>query len=314
LLSEATGLHVDKLKSILNSDVNEQNIDEQGRFTELMESLDKDKGVAFLKRVTGKDVKRMFVLSNVSNIIRRFILVPPDRDIIINAYQREDVILDAPKEQQPEPEQRPEAGNQVVGQGESNKLSDEEKRQNVRLNVMGDLRGIQGMPPSEEVVNAFFKIINLQSLPQYDGIAFDFYKVFDELFARREVNFVDKHVNLAILLVRFEVYLKKLYYLISGSEILPADDANVNLIQALKKFPCLWSLRWTTGKKYKTLSDYLERLRMRRNTEAGNGAHASMFLTEKELDNNIHEAVVLYMYVTGMCLGDLKDKYPEELG
>ena len=46
-----------------------------------------------------------------------------------------------------------------------------------------------------------------------------------------------------------------------------------------------------------------------RNTEEGNGAHFSTFFTEEQLNANIKDFVTMYMYVTGMCLADLKKKY-----
>ena len=40
-----------------------------------------------------------------------------------------------------------------------------------------------------------------------------------------------------------------------------------------------------------------------------NGAHSSYLLTEPQLDSNIKAFVTLYLYVTGMCLEELKQKY-----
>ena len=37
--------------------------------------------------------------------------------------------------------------------------------------------------------------------------------------------------------------------------------------------------------------------------------HKRMEATEKQLDENIKAFVTLYVYVTGMCLNELKEKY-----
>lgn len=311
-LSEATGLDLGKLMKLVTENVNEQNIDEQGRFMDLMATLDKDKGVIFIKKVTNKDVKKMFLMSKISNIIRRFILDPTERAKIIFAYQNENAILD---ENIPDelPNSTATNSNEELASSQTkdeNKLDDQEKRNGVRKLVMKDLRGIPGMPPSEDIVNSFFKIINEPTLPHLDGIAIDLYKVFDELFARKKVSFIDKHVDSGVLLVKFEVYLKKLYFMLTGEEVpaKPGED-KVTLSNAIYQFECLKGLRSKPEEKYRKLAEYLKLIRNCRNTQNGNGAHFSPFITEEELDKNIKAIVTIYMYVTGMNLSDLKEKY-----
>ena len=309
-LAEATGLNINKLQELISIDTNEQNINEQGRFDALILTLDKAKTVDFLKKVTGQDVPKRFVITNMSSILRRFILDPSDRAKIIYAYQNADSLLDVNI-----PEELPEEESSTEPTPEAdNKLSDAEKRLAVRNLVVKDLRGIHFMPPSQEVVNAFFKIVNIPSLPQLDGIAIDMYDAFDELFARKNVNFVKKHVCSGNLLVRFEVYLKKLYYLLNDAEV-PAKpgETKVTLSNAIYQFDCLKTLKFRSEPKYKTLSGYLELIKSCRNTEDGNGAHFSHFVSEEELDSNIKAIVTMYMYVTGMCLKDLKYKFSDVL-
>ena len=50
-------------------------------------------------------------------------------------------------------------------------------------------------------------------------------------------------------------------------------------------------------------------MRSNRNTSDGNGAHASYLLAEAQLDAHIKAFTTLYLYVTGMCFNELKDKY-----
>lgn len=312
-LSEATGLAIDKLKALVRKDVNEQNINEHGRFDDLMQTLDKDKAVVFIKRVLGKDVRRMFILSNTSNIIRRFILNAEDRAKIIFAYQNEGYVFneakpeDIPEEKEKDKEEQEAAGDNLVSK-DSDRLDDATKRKNVQLLVMKNLRGIKGMPPSEEVVSSFFKVLNLKSLNSLDGVAIDLYKVFDELFARKNPSFVDKHVNSGILLMRFEVFLKKLFYLLTGTEVPPKPGSDkVTLSNAIYQFKCMKALKYDYD--LRDLYAIKDRMVSYRNTEEGNGAHFSTFFTEEQLDANIKDFVTMYMYVTGMCLADLKKKY-----
>lgn len=310
-LCEAIGLSKDKLKDIMAKNVNEQNLDEFGQFDNLVAGVDKIMVAEFLKRVFNKEIKKMFLMTNMSNVLRRFILNPLDRAKIIFAYQNNAYALDDNiPDELPEKAETTEEENTQQSTLEENKLSEEEKRQNVRNLVMADLRGIHGMPSSEEVVNGFFKIISIPTERHLDGVAIDMQAAFDKFFAHKKVDFVDKHVCLGILLIKFEVFLKKVYYLLNGQEVAPREgERHVTLANMIFQFDCLKSLRYKPEEKYRKLSGYLELIRNQRNTEEGNGAHYSMFYKEEELDNDIKSVVTMYMYVTGMCLKELKDKY-----
>ncbi|MBO5466231.1 MAG: HsdR family type I site-specific deoxyribonuclease [Prevotella sp.] len=310
-LSEATGMNIILLKELISKDTNEQNINEQGRFDELIRTLDKDKAVDFLKKVTGQDTPRRFVITNMSNIVRRFILDPSDRAKIIYAYQNAESLLDVniPDElpEQEEPQDTPEQQQQ---RAEDNKLSLDEMIENVRELVKRDLRKIADMPPTKDVVSSFFKILATNTIPSVDGVGLDVYKAMDELFRRKKVEFVDKHVNSGNLSVKFEVFLKKIYYMLHGEEIKPQHEGErVTLANCIFAFPCLKRLKWSTKETEKKLSGYLDVIRNNRNTSDGNGAHSSYLLTEQQLDDNIKAFTTLYLYVTGMSLNEMKAKY-----
>lgn len=310
-LSEATGMNITKLKDIISKDTNEQNINEQGRFDELIRTLDKVKAVDFLKRVTGHDVPKRFVITNMSSIARRFILDPLDRAKIIYAYQNAESLLDVnmPDElpEQEKPEETPEQQQQ---REEGNKLSMEEMIENVRSLVKKDLRKIADMPPTKDIANSFFKILTTNTIPNVDGVGLDVYKAMDELFRRKKVEFVDKHVNSGNLSVKFEVFLKKIYYMLHGEELKPLEEGkNVTLANCIFAFPCLKKLKRSTKETEQKMSGYLDLIRNNRNTSDGNGAHSSYLLTEQQLDSNIKAFTTLYLYVTGMSLNELKAKY-----
>ena len=310
-LAEATGLNITKLKELISKDTTEQNVNEHGRFDALVQTLDRVKAVDFLKKVTGQDVPRRFVITNMSSILRRFILDPSDRAKIIFAYQNADSLLDVNiPEELPDEEQPQESPEQRQEREESNKLSIGEMKENVRELVKNDLRKCAGMPLTQDVVNSFFNILTTHAHPSVDGVGFDVYKAMDELFGRKKVNIIDKHVHSGNLSVKFEVYLKKLYYMLHGEEIKPTEEGKkVTLANCIFAFPCLKNLRWSTKETEQKLSGYLDIIRNNRNTDEGNGAHASYLLTESQLDSNIKAFVTLYMYVTGMCYNKLKMKY-----
>lgn len=308
-LSEATGMNITKLKELISKDTNEQNINEQGRFDELIRTLDKDKAVDFLKKVTGQDVPKRFVITNMSSIVRRFILDPADRAKILYAYQNEESLLDVNiPDELPEKEEHQETTEQQ--REESNTLTMDDMIKNVHELVKNDLRKIANMPLTKEVVSSFFKILTTDTIPSVDGVGLDVYKAMDELFRRRKVAFVDKHVNSGNLSVKFEVFLKKIYYMIHGEELKPLEEGkNVTLANCIFAFPCLKNLKYSSKETEKKLSVYLNLIRDNRNTSDGNGAHSSYLLNEQQLDDNIKAFTTLYLYVIGMNLEDIKKRY-----
>ncbi|MBR6182847.1 MAG: HsdR family type I site-specific deoxyribonuclease [Prevotella sp.] len=310
-LAEATGLNITKLQELISNDTTEQNINEQGRFDALVQTLDKMKAVVFLKKVTGQDVLKRFVITNMSSILRRFILDPADRAKIIYAYQNDDYLLDVNvPDELPEEEQPQESPEQKQQREESNTLSVDEMKENIRELVKKDLRRCEGMPLTKQVVESFFKILDTRTIPSVDGVGLEINKAMDELFRRKEVKFMDKHMHSGSLSVKFEVYLKKLYYMLHGKEIQPAEEGKkVTLANCIFAFPCLKRLKWSVKETEQKLSGYLDIIRNNRNTEDGNGAHSSYLLTEQQLDSNIKAFVTLYLYVTGMCYDELKTKY-----
>ena len=129
-LAEATGLDLYSLKDLVGNDITEENINEHGRFDDLINTRDRDKCADFLKKLTGKEVARRYVIINISKAVRRFILDPAERAKIIYAYQTDGKYydFDNPNEDVPE-----EVGDttSLSASDADNKLSDEEKRKNV---------------------------------------------------------------------------------------------------------------------------------------------------------------------------------------
>ena len=310
-LSEITGLDLDKLRDIVNKDTNEQNINEQGRYQELIATLDKAKAAEFLRRMKGQEVRPQFVITNTSAIIRRFILEPLERAKIIFAYQNEWYFYDTDTQQElPEVTEPEETAEERQKRDDSNQLTLQETKNNLRLCVKNDLRIIDNMPLTADAIDALYKILLIEALPSVDGVGIEIHKAIDELFGRRNVNVRDKHVDSGILSVKFEVFLKKLYFMLHDEEVQPQfAGEHVTLANCIFAFPCLRKLRNSIKPAEQQLSIYLDVIRTNRNSNEGNGAHASCIMTEKQLDYNIKAFATLYVYVVGMCLEELKEKY-----
>ena len=304
-LGEATGLNIDKLRAIISRDTNEININDQGRLDELIETRDPNKVDEFLRRVYEKEFSRVARISRFKSAIRCFILDAADRANIIYAYQNEGVEW-SEGAQIVEPQEQLQDAIPEHTESETI-LSREEQLANIRNEVLHDLRGLYNMPPIEEVVDGFFKVVNTSSLVHLDGIAIVMYDAFNELYAHRNVNFIKKHVCLNELMVGFEVFLKKVYYLLYDHEVEGTrENGGATLSNAIHAFDCLWGLRNNPNEKYQRLSGYLNQIRYSRNAES---THGTTFDSEEEMDRKIHAAVTMYMFVTGIHWRDLKYKY-----
>lgn len=305
-ISEITGLDLQKLKDITMGDVTEQNINERGRFDELRQTAERAKVKEFIKRITGQEVKPMFIQAKLAKILERFILEPEDRAKILYAYDNEDAVLDQNVTdediERSEEEKRDEESE--TRPADDSRLSDEEKRNNVALMVMKNLRGLNDMPGTDESVEAFFKINLIRTVQSLNGLTFELHHAFDGLFARREVDYISKQNHLNTLTTRFEVYLKKLYYLINGRELAAEEgsDRLPSLKEAIRSIRCLREIDCKYGEKYRRLEKYLADLRHRRNE----AAHNAIYYSDEELDRRIKETVTLYIYVTGASLGEIR--------
>lgn len=311
LISEATGINNQKLQDLIELNPNEKNINEYGRFDSLMSTAKSALLPDFFKKVTGKEAPKKIVDKLVKKIIENFVLNVADREKIVYAYQNDsyDYSLDIPS---PEvPKEKEETVEVVQPRIESNDLSEEEKRKNIRKLVMKDLRQ-SGVGNTEVAVNAFFDILTIHSDNTLDGVGIELYKATKELYGVKKVDFVNLHTDTALLYIKFEVYLKKLYFMLNGCHVPPKPgDTDVNLADAVKQFDCLRDLRYSINPKHQKLYEYLSNIYNCRNTEAGSGAHFSLLSTEDALKENARKVMTMYIYVTGMCYNDLCDKYPE---
>ena len=185
-------------------------------------------------------------------------------------------------------------------------LTIKEMKANIHALVKKDLRKIPGMHLTKESVDAFFNILTIETIQVVDGVGVDIYKAVSEIFGRRNVNFVDKHVDLGILSIRFEAFLKKIYYMIHGEEMQPLEnETNATFATCINAFDCLNTLRSSTLESEQRIYAYLNSIRQVRN----NQAHSSPTMQETQLDEKIKEALTLYIYVVGKCYDAIEARY-----
>lgn len=153
-----------------------------------------------------------------------------------------------------------------------------------------------------EIVDGLFYILNTASLPKLDGIDDLIKEALNNLYTNPNLTPLVKFSLYNSLILKYEAFLKKLYYLIHNKEIQGKEDKTPGLSDALHAFRCLWSLRYATDDDGRKFSSYLEMLRDWRNEEAHNAPSSS----DAEVDAAVKVVVALYLYVTAHSITDLE--------
>ena len=115
---------------------------------------------------------------------------------------------------------------------------------------------------------------------------------------------------LTTLLMKYETYLKKLYYLVNGKEVPAKEEGkNATLANAIFAIPSLKNLMYSTIPAYKVFNERLNILRNLRNTES----HGTISISEKEIDAAIHVVIDMYLFVTATNITELEmsGHYPD---
>ena len=73
-ISRALGIDAKQLRNIMNSDVSESNLNEFGRFDELIRSVDKAKAKEYFESIEGKKISLPKINIRVDKLLRNFIL------------------------------------------------------------------------------------------------------------------------------------------------------------------------------------------------------------------------------------------------
>ena len=161
------------------------------------------------------------------------------------------------------------------------------------------------MPAFDDTVNCMFKVLNTPSLPGLDGMDSVVKESLNMVCMAEGLSLSDKRMHLDMLLLRYEVYLKKLYYLIHGEE-LPAreEGQGATLSNAIFAFTALRGLKNNPKPEYQEFSQRLSMLRQLRNHES----HGSIEISEQEVDAAIRIVIDMYLFVTGMNVSELEKK------
>ena len=169
-------------------------------------------------------------------------------------------------------------------------------KQKLLADVEGEFADLKAfLPDLDTVVACFIRVLNVQSTSSIDGANELLLDSFNRLYCLEGMKLVDKRRHFNTIVTKYEVFLKKVYYLLNGEEMVNRRDENSmpTFINCILSLGCLRGLRNNPDGRYHKFYDYLELVKQWRNSESHTAPDASM----KELDSAIHVVSTMYLWV-----------------
>lgn len=169
-------------------------------------------------------------------------------------------------------------------------------KQKLLADVEGEFADLKAFLPDLDAVAAcFIRVQNVQSTSSIDGANELLLDSFNRLYCLEGMKLVDKRRHFNTIVTKYEVFLKKVYYLLNGEEMVNRKDENSmpTFINCILSLGCLRGLRNNPDGRYHKFYDYLELVKQWRNSESHTAPDASM----KELDSAIHVVSTMYLWV-----------------
>ncbi len=177
-------------------------------------------------------------------------------------------------------------------------------KQKLLADVEGEFADLKAFLPDLDAVAAcFIRVLNAQSTSSIDGANELLLDSFNRLYCLEGMKLVDKRRHFNTIVTKYEVFLKKVYYLLNGEEMVNRRDENSmpTFINCILSLGCLRGLRNNPDGRYHKFYDYLELVKQWRNSESHTAPDASM----KELDSAIHVVSTMYLWVIAQNMKSL---------
>lgn len=156
----------------------------------------------------------------------------------------------------------------------------------------------------DEVINVFFKIINVDTIPDLQGLRKILRHILNCLY-RAQHREEDYRTWYAELVSRFEAFLKKIYWIKNAVPVpLTADGRQPAFIDTVRHFPRVESLYSTSDPKFESFKQFYNVVYSWRNNEN----HRAVEMSSELLPVALHAAVALYLYTSMVCAKDIEGK------
>ncbi len=160
----------------------------------------------------------------------------------------------------------------------------------------------QYMRDFEEITDNMFMVLNSETTPNLDGVGDIIKDTLNKVCRAEGLTVTEKRKEMNTLLLNYEVYLKKLYFMIKGHELENEDLSKPTLANAVRAIPSLWSLKRNKAPEYQVFFNKLSLVRDLRNDET----HEKRLATEQEVDIVTREIIDMYLYAVGTNITELE--------
>lgn len=300
ILADATGLDADRLTDLIMLDVTEANINEYNRFDNLKASMDAAKAKLFLEKVLKTKIKPYMTAVKFDTMLRSFVLSDIERERIIKNYCNDSETANT------DVETTEDKFNELLAEDVTTNvtpMTDDILKKRISDEMTKYFSSsLYRLKPTDVIVNKMFYVLDMVSTPALDGVGMFVRDAFGKIFGDG-ATYVERRVSFNSLVTKFEAYLKKLYFVLNGTEIKAyKDDLGVTFADAIHAFGCLWGLKNNTLPEYQNLYHYLMNVKAYRNDDA----HLAPTATEEELAVAIRIVVTMYLFVTGSMALDIE--------
>lgn len=177
-------------------------------------------------------------------------------------------------------------------------------KQKLLSDIEGEFSDLkQFLPDFNSAASCFINVLKAQTISSIDGANELLLDSFNRLYCLEGMKLVDKRRHFNTIVTKYEVFLKKVYYLLNGKEMVNDKDENSmpTFINCILSLSCLKGLKNNTDERYHKFYDYLELVKQWRNSESHNAPDASM----KELNSAIHIVSTMYLWVIAQNMKNL---------
>ena len=166
------------------------------------------------------------------------------------------------------------------------------------------------LPNMEVIVDYLMLVLSTQSTEQLDGVDEILKDALNNVCRAENLRTTEKRMYLTTLLIKYESFLKKLYYLIHKCDV-PARETGktATLSNAIFAFDSLRELHDATDPELIAFNARLQMVRDLRNTES----HGAIKIEEEQVDAAIRCSIDMYLYAVATNITDLEKEgyYPE---
>lgn len=280
--ADATGLDYERLAAFIRLKPTEGQFNQSNRYNELRATANADLVQAFIAKVGGAPGLPPMVAFD--GLLRDFILHPETRRPLMNKFHADKPIDEEAIRQKIVKEMHPELDIDALKAVIADKCRADFACFGQKVDFDAALAGL-------------FRFLDAPG-NFYNTACNDIKEYLNILYRAQHRDFHDRRSQALNLCTKYEAMLKKLLVADGRYFDLVTDGRNPQLVDCIKAFDSLWSLRDNPDPALCRFGEYLRHLQNTRNAYA----HAQDNLTEAELDSFIRETTDIFIYTIAVNL------------